>query len=284
MASTYKAIFIGNESPYLDVLNKFTQLSLIVCKPLRGNGRKYFGSALRFARENRIPVSAPEVYMSNEVAADVIVVSGYPKRIPKGIIHSARIAAINIHQSLLPAYRGRHPLNWAIINGETLTGVTLHYLNERFDDGKIIKQESVKIEKNDTIMDVYQKTAKKGQKLLRNFCQEIGSKKILGRKQNLASATYFPPRTPKDGKINWQEPAEKIYNLVRALTFPYPGAYFYYKKKKLIIEECKPLKTGPIELKRGKPIFKNKCCIVKTGMGFLRILRVRNHKLSEIFK
>ena len=150
----------------LDVLNKFTQLALIVCKPLRGNGRKYFGSAHRFARENQIPVSAPEVYMSNQVAADVIVVSGYPKRIPKGIIHSARIAAINIHQSLLPAYRGRHPLNWAIINGETLTGVTLHYLNERFDDGKIIKQESVKIEKNDTIMDVYQKTAKKGQKLL----------------------------------------------------------------------------------------------------------------------
>ena len=284
MASTYKAIFIGNESPYLDVLNKFTQLALIVCKPLRGNGRKYFGSALRFARGNQIPVSAPEVYMSNKVAADIIVVSGYPKRIPKGIIQSARIAAINIHQSLLPAYRGRHPLNWAIINGETLTGVTLHYLNERFDDGKIIKQESVKIEKNDTIMDVYQKTAKKGQKLLRNFCQEIGSKKIPGRKQNLASATYFPPRTPKDGKINWQEPAEKIYNLVRALTFPYPGAYFYYKKKKLIIEECKPLKTGPIELKRGKPIFKNKYCIVKTGMGFLRILRVRNHKLSEIFK
>ena len=282
MASTYKAIFIGNESPYLDVLNKFTELTLIVCKPLRGNGRKYFGSAHRFARENQIPVSAPEVYMSNQVAADVIVVSGYPKRIPKGVIQSARIAAINVHQSLLPAYRGRHPINWAIINGEKYTGVTLHYLNERFDDGQIISQEGVKINKKDTVMDVYRKTTKKGQQLLKGFCLEIGSKKMTGHSQALATATYFPPRVPKDGKINWCEPAGKIYNLVRALAIPYPGAYFYYRKKKLIIEECKALRAGPKKSVLGRPILRNKTCLVKTGTGFLQILKFRNQKISDI--
>ena len=278
----FETIFIGNEAPYLGTLNKLSRLTKVVCTPIRGNTRKIFGSAYQFAKANKIEIVSPAVFMKNPEKVDIIVVSGYSKLIPSKVIDSAKTAIINIHQSLLPAYRGRHPLNWAIINGEKYTGATIHHLSEGFDKGNVIVQKKVKIADNDTVMDVYWKTIVKSCEMLHSFFRKAKRGDLAGFQQDLKSATYFPPRLPKDGKIDWTEPAKNVYNLVRALTYPYPGAYFYWRGKKLVVEGAQPVKEGPIRAKLGVPVFFKGSCLVKTGLGFLKIKQLRNKNLSEL--
>ena len=278
----FKTIFIGNESPFLEVLNKISGLSGVVCEPIRGTSKKVFGSGYQFAKEKNIEIISPSSFLKNPRLVDIIVVSGFPRLIPRKVIRSTRVATVNIHQSLLPAYRGRHPLNWAIIKGEKFTGVTLHHLNENFDEGNIIFQKKVKILGNDTVMDLYWKTVEKGRELLGIFYKNAKKGDIKGFRQNPDLATYFPPRNPRDGKIDWKEPAENIHKLVRALTYPYPGAYFYSQGKKWVIEEAQVIGKGPTNSKVGKPVFHRGACLVKTGSGFIKINQMRNRKLKEI--
>ena len=124
------------------------------------------------------------------------------------MIDSARVATVNIHQSLLPTYRGRHPLNWAIIKGETHTGVTIHHINEDFDEGNIILQKKVEILNNDNVMDVYWKATEVVCEMLYGFFDKAKKGNLKGFRQDPERATYFPPRIPKDGKIDWSESAE----------------------------------------------------------------------------
>jgi methionyl-tRNA formyltransferase len=278
----FKTIFIGDESPYLETLNKLSELSMVVCEPIRGTSKKIFGSAYQFAKTRKIKVVSPSVFIKNPKHADIIVVSGYSKRIPIQVIESSRIAIINIHQSLLPAYRGRHPLNWAIINGEAYTGVTIHHLSKDFDEGNVILQSKIKISDTDTVMDIYWRAVEKSCEMLHSFFQKAKKGDLTGFQQDPKFATYFPPRTPKNGKIDWTKSAENVYNLVRALTYPYPGAYFYFQRKKLVIESAEPVRDGPPKAKIGVPIFYKDYCLVKTGLGFLKIIELRNRKLSEI--
>ena len=189
---------------------------------------------------------------------------------------------LGVHDSLLPEYRGFSPLNWAIINGETHTGVTIHHISEVFDEGNVILQKKVKICNNDHIMDVYWRTTQAACEMLHSFFDRAKNGSLKGFRQNPKRATYFPPRTPKDGKINWSESAQKIYNLIRALTHPYPGAYFYYQRKKLLVEVAKPVQQGPSGAKIGVPVFYKGSCFVKSGSGFLKIIKLRNISLSEI--
>jgi methionyl-tRNA formyltransferase len=276
----YRTTFIGYESPYLDTLKQYSDLQLIVTEKVCRNVKKYFGSSFDYAKYNNIRTIIPEDYIKNPIDTDIIVVSGYPRLIPTNIINHPQKGIINIHQSLLPAYRGRHPLNWAIINGEEYTGITIHYINERFDDGKIIYQEGVKIGDEDTTMDVYHKTIEKGKKLLRIFLSEVAKGNVKSFRQNKEFASYYPPRKPKDGRINWKEPAVKIESLIRALVEPYPGAYFYSEGRKVIIDKARILKICRSEEKRGKPFVLNGRLIVKTGEGFLEILKIRNRKFN----
>lgn len=280
----YRTTFIGNESPFLDVIKRYSDLHLIVCRRLKGRAKNIFGSSFDYGKKHRIKIVSPEWYFSNPIPTDIIIVSGYPKLIPQRIINHPEIGIINIHQSLLPAYRGRHPLNWAIINGEKYTGITIHHINEKFDAGNIIFQEKVAIEEDDTIMDVYNKTVEVGEKLLKKTLRIADKREFKGYKQNEIISSYFPPRTQKDGKINWHESAVKIRNMIRALIYPYPGAYFYYRGKKLIIEECKVLNKCSRNAEIGRPFSSGSNCIVKTGEGFIKILKVRNKKLSKFIK
>ena len=214
----FETIFIGNESPFLEVLSDISRVSGIVCEPIRGTSKKVFGSSYQFAKERKIEIISPSSFLKKPRPTDIIVVSGFSKLIPGRVIKSSRVATINIHQSLLPAYKGRHPLNWAIIKGENFTGVTLHHLNKNFDEGNIILQKKVKISEKDNIMDIYWKTVIKGTELLCAFYKNAKRGNIGGFRQNQKLATYYPPRKPRDGKIDWNETAVNINNLVRALT------------------------------------------------------------------
>ena len=188
---------------------------------------------------------------------------------------------MNIHASFLPSYRDKHPINWAIINGEESTGVTLHHLNSCFDQGAIVLQKKVKSYPNDTVMNLHGRTTAKGKLLLKRFLKLASYGKPKGYPQNPSKVSYFPPRTPRDSKINWNDSAESICNLVRALTYPYPGAYFYCKRKKIVIDSAKVSRQGPENIGKGVPIFHNNNCLVKTGLHFLKINRLRNREVLE---
>lgn len=280
-----KTIFLGDESAYLDLINKNSDLELIVCKKADRKQKKYFGSAMEFAQKFKLKTISPAEFIASQPTTDLIISAGFSELIPAGIIQKQRVGIINIHQSFLPGYRGRHPLNWAIINGEKLTGVTIHHVNEKFDDGKIILQERVPIFDDDNIMDVYYRTVEKGKLMLEKLFNIIGTDEFIGYEQDSAKATYFPPRKPSDGEINWNEPAQKIRNLIRALSYPYPGAYFFFKGKKIIIDEIKVLggkkrdnnKIGTVSLIDGMPT-------LTSIDAYIKVVKLRNRDLNDLIK
>jgi methionyl-tRNA formyltransferase len=137
--------------------------------------------------------------------------------IPKG-------GALNMHGSLLPKYRGRVPVNWAIIRGETETGATLHYMTEKPDNGDIVAQQAVPILPNDTAFEVFQKVTVAAEMALNNVLPALLAGKAQAMKQDLSKGAYFGGRKAEDGVIDWSLSALEIHNLVRAVAPPYPGA------------------------------------------------------------
>ncbi len=137
--------------------------------------------------------------------------------IPKG-------GALNMHGSLLPKYRGRVPVNWAIIRGETETGATLHYMTEKPDNGDIVAQQAVPILPNDTAHEVFQKVTVAAEMALNNVLPALLEGKAQAMKQDLSKGAYFGGRKAEDGVIDWSRSALEIHNLVRAVAPPYPGA------------------------------------------------------------
>jgi methionyl-tRNA formyltransferase len=175
--------------------------------------------------------------------------------------------ALNLHGSYLPAYRGRVPVNWAVINGETETGATLHYMVEKPDAGDIVDQEKVDIAFTDTAFDVFGKVTDaavtviaRAWPLLRDGC----APRIP---MDLAAGSYFGGRRPEDGRIDWNRSAVQIYNLIRGVTHPYPGAFTHLDGKRVIIWSAWPVEGS------GEPgrILSQEPLLIGTGNGLLEI-------------
>ena len=148
----------------------------------------------------------------------------YRMMLKPALLATAKRGAFNMHGSLLPKYRGRVPVNWAIINGETETGATLHEMVEKPDAGRIVDQESVPILADDNAFDVFNKVAAAAEVALDRALPTLLDGSAVLRTQNLAAGTYFGGRKPEDGIIDWSDTAQNIHNLVRAVAPPYPGA------------------------------------------------------------
>jgi methionyl-tRNA formyltransferase len=133
--------------------------------------------------------------------------------------------AYNLHGSLLPAYRGRCPVNWVLVRGETETGVTLHHMVTKADAGDIVGRRVVPIERMDTAVILYQKLCGAAGELLDEILPLMKEGRAPRIPQDIGSGSYFGGRRPEDGRIDWKWPAERIYNLIRAVTEPYPGAF-----------------------------------------------------------
>jgi methionyl-tRNA formyltransferase len=160
----------------------------------------------------------------------------YRAMIPAGVLSSARLGAYNMHGALLPKYRGRACVNWAVLNGETETGATLHVMTELADRGDIVDREPVTIEYEDTALDVFMKVAGAARKIVRRSFGEIESGNARRAPQDEAAATKFGRRRPEDGVIDWQNmTARQAYNQVRALTHPFPGAFTFVGGRKILI-------------------------------------------------
>lgn len=192
----------------------------------------WFGSVAAWAGQMDIPVFCPEDVNTPEwkdkIAAmkpDVIFSFYYRQMIGQDILDIAPAGAYNLHGSLLPAYRGRAPVNWVLVRGEKKTGVTLHHMVKKADAGDIVGQKAVDIAFEDTAVTLYGKMCEASRRLLAELLPLIESGRAPRTPQDHAAATYFGRRRPEDGRIDWHWPALQVYNLVRAVTDPYPGAF-----------------------------------------------------------
>jgi len=165
---------------------------------------------------------------------DFFVVISYGQILKKQILDIPKRYCVNLHASLLPKYRGAAPCNWAVINSEKKTGVTIIRLNERMDAGDIIASQSINISGDDTSQDIYNQLALVGAETLLATLSLIESKKERFIPQDEKFATYAPKLKKQDGLIDWKKPAEEIRNLIRG-TQPWPGAYTYLDNKLLKI-------------------------------------------------
>ena len=149
----------------------------------------------------------------------------YRSLLPAGLLASARRGALNMHGSLLPKYRGRAPVNWAILRGESETGATLHYMVEKADAGDIVDQLAVPILADDDAREVFAKVTVAAETILARSLPKLIAGTAERRPQPILAGQYFGRRTPADGRIDWSRPAREIHDLVRAVAPPFPGAF-----------------------------------------------------------
>ncbi len=159
-------------------------------------------------------------------APDLVLSVLYRDLLPVEVLEAAGRAALNLHPSLLPAYRGRAPLNWVLVNGERETGVTLHHMVARADAGDIVAQRRVAIAPRETALTLYAKLETASVELLRETLPLVESGTAPRIPQDPARASKFGRRRPEDGRIDWHWPAARVDCLVRAVAPPWPGAFF----------------------------------------------------------
>lgn len=195
------------------------------------NENRFFSSVARVAADLELPVFAPEdvnhplwIERIQQMQPDIIFSFYYRNMICDEILSSAPRGGFNLHGSLLPKYRGRAPINWALVNGEKETGVTLHKMVKKADAGPIAGQHKVIISDADTALTLHAKMRDAAQELLRDLLPKMNNASLHLVPQKEADASYFGRRTAADGEIHWQKSASAINNLVRAVTEPYPGA------------------------------------------------------------
>ena len=174
-----------------------------------------------------------------EINPDVIFVIGWTRLVSPEVLAIPKYGCIGMHASLLPKYRGRAPVNWAIINNEKLTGNTMLLLDEGVDTGDILAQRSIQITLSDSCQTVYDKVAQAGRAMIREIIPALKKGTFPRVPQNEKKATVMPKRTPEDGLIDWNKTALELFNWVRALTHPYPGAFTYFRNKKLFVWETR---------------------------------------------
>lgn len=208
----------------------------------------------------------------HQITFDYLLSINYLFILEEDVLYRANVA-VNFHGSLLPKYRGRTPHIWAIINGEKECGITAHLMNAKCDDGDIVKQLRIKIEYDDTGAKILTKYNEMYPLLVEEVVNMMESVNIPTKKQDNNKATYYGKRTPEDGGINWDWQKERIFNWVRALAKPYPGAFSHIGNKKITIHKIAFSDYGYIDSVSNGTILAiiNNQPIVKTQNGAIAL-------------
>lgn len=192
----------------------------------------WFDSVAAFAHEHHLPLIQPDnpntpslKHTLKALNPDFIFSFYYRHMLDPEILAIPKSGAYNLHGSLLPKYRGRVPINWAVIQGENETGATLHVMTAKPDQGDIIAQERVKIGPDETAHEVFLQVVEAGEKALNSVLPALLNGTAKQSPQKLSQGSYFGGRKPEDGEINWSLSAQAIHNLVRGVAPPYPGAF-----------------------------------------------------------
>ena len=239
----------------------------------------WFRRPVTIAQKHNIPVYTPTtlkddkwIDLIKDAAPDFIFSFYYRNMIPKRVLDIPRVAALNLHGSLLPKFRGRAPANWVLVEGENETGVTLHEMVEKPDAGDIIAQKKIEIAFEDDVYTLYMKMTGAARQLMKETLPMLADGSFI-RTPQTGTSSYFGGRKPEDGLIVWQKDALSLYNLTRAVTHPYPGAFTWLGGKKLFIWKSRPEDDTDNDVP-GK-ILSSRPLKVATGKGSLKLLRVQ---------
>lgn len=213
------------------LLARDVEVKAVVTHPDDPAEDRWFASVAELARDHGIPVlDPPRVDGAMQVplaaaAPDFVFSFYYRHMLPRAILQLARRGAYNMHGSLLPRFRGRAPVNWAILRGAIETGATLHEMVEKPDAGGIVDQQAVPILPDDTALDVMRKVTVAAELVLDRSLPRLLDGTARAMPQDLARGEYCGGRRPEDGRIDWSRPAKEVHDLVRAVAPPYPGAF-----------------------------------------------------------
>lgn len=244
------------------------------------------------ARERGLPVFTPASVNTPEwrerIAAlrpDLILSVYYRHMIGTKLLALPRLGAWNLHGSLLPRYRGRAPINWAILHGEPRIGMTLHRMVKSADAGAIIDQEGVEIGPRDTAEQAFRKVLPCARRVLARQIDALLAGTARETPQDDSQATYFGGRKPEDGRIDWTQTSRQIFNLIRAVTDPYPGAFADVGAARLMVWWAEP-DSPSARGRHGKPgeVLSLQPLVVATGDGALELTRIewRNVPAPEL--
>jgi methionyl-tRNA formyltransferase len=242
----------------------------------------WFDSVAKLAAGQRLPTITPDdpntpdiVDRIRALQPDFLFSFYYRHMLKPPLLAIAGHGALNMHGSLLPQYRGRVPVNWAVINGATETGATLHYMTAKPDTGDIVDQQAVPILPDDTALDVFHKVTAAAETVLNRSLPALLAGNAPRRPQDLSQGSYFGGRKPEDGRIDWRLPAVQIHNLVRGVAPPYPGAFTVLggKTLKILRTKVEPQRTARSD-PPGIYVDQGACFVDCADSGVLRLLEM----------
>jgi len=279
-----RVVFLGTPSFAVPTLERIVEAGdhvlAVLTQPdrARGRGQRPAASpvkeaALRFG----LPVYQPErvrhpeaVDYLRRLAPEAMVVVGYGQIIPESVIDIPPLGIVNVHASLLPAYRGAAPVQWAIVNGETRTGVTTMRIDAGLDTGDILLQAETEIGPEETAVELGNRLAVMGADLLVRTLRGLESGAVIPEKQDSSRATYAPLLKKEDGRIQWERPAISIHNQIRGLQ-PWPGAFTMRRNQILHLWKARPTSGS------GRPgsILSLRPLVVACGEGCLELIELQ---------
>jgi methionyl-tRNA formyltransferase len=290
-----KTLFFGTPAlavPYLELLAKQTELRAVVTTPDEPAGRGYELQPTPVKQAAKLlnlpvlqPASLKDPSIVTQLAAyepDVVIVVAYGKILPRAVLDVPRQGFINVHFSLLPAYRGAAPIQRALINGDIETGVTLFWLDEGMDTGPIFLKKSLSIQENDDADSLREKLIPLGVETLQNVLDALAKGNAV-RLPQVGTVSLAPPLKKEEGKLDWAKPAKSLLNLIRGTT-PWPGAYSFLKsgdkplRLKVLKAQVVPGTSGADSSSEAGSVVrveKGSGFVVKCGQDFLLIRHVQ---------
>ena len=279
-----KIIFMGNPEFAIPTLSKLIdskhEIVAVVsnCKKNIGrNNKKSFTPVGNYANEKKIPLITPNSLKSLDFRQkllsfnpDIFVVVAY-KILPSSIINLPKFGSLNLHASLLPKYRGAGPIQWALINGDKTTGVTIFQISSKVDTGEVLDKVEVKIEEEDNMFTLGMRLCTVGAGLMQNVLNNLERGNLKRENQDINNISFAPKITKEMLIIDWSLPAERIHNWVRGLS-PWPGMYTTFQGKKIILYRTKVI-DGTANI--GEVIIKENECFIGTGYKLLSILEIQ---------
>ena len=281
-----RIIFMGNPQFSIPILEKLISSDIevvaVVSNPPKriGRGKKMMPTPVgKYAQENNLVLIQPlslksEVFQDKlkKMSPDLLVVVAY-KILPDAIISIPKYGAINLHTSLLPKYRGAAPLQWALMNGDKFTGITIFRITTSVDTGDILMKKKFPIYENDNMFTLGMRLCENGAILILEVIRKIKNQGIIGKPQNNFLVTSAPKITKEMTIIDWSWPSIKIYNWIRGLT-PFPGMFTKHNKQRLRIYKAS-LVMGNTKKNGEVVVVDSNQLIISTGNGLLSLLEVQ---------
>ncbi len=235
-----------------ELLAQDVQIPLLFTHADDPGENRWFASVRELAETHGLKVQMPEdpntlgwIAEGRRARPDFVFSFYYRHMLNSAWLGLPKRGALNMHGSLLPKYRGRAPIHWAIIHGESVTGASLHYMLEKPDAGALVDQQPVPILENDTALEVSMKVADAARQVLARSLPKLMAGSAAARALDLAQGSYFGRRRPEDGRIDWRAGARRIHDLVRAVAPPFPGAFTEVNGVRLGVLETR-VEPGPL--------------------------------------